>query len=82
MVNEFCVCKHGRPVRAKEMREWFKKKWNLHQKPQEGYNFVYQENEKRQGHVLLLKGTNEEGPYRGTENNHKWLIQEYYNGDK
>ena len=77
-VNGFCVCTHGRPVRAKEMRAWFARKWERHQKPQEGYNAVYQEKSNGQGHVLLQKGTDPNGPYVGTENYPSWSIQEYY----
>ena len=73
IVNGFCVCTHGRPVRAKEMRAWFARKWKRQQKPQEGYNAVYQE-EKGQGHVLLQKGTD----YVGTGNYPSWSTQEYY----
>ena len=53
IVNGFCVCRSGRPVRAKELRDWFGRKWTYHSSPKpDGINLVYQE-EDGQGHVLL-----------------------------
>lgn len=79
IVNGFCVCTHGRPVRAKEMRAWFARKWKRQQKPQEGYNAVYQQRADGQGHVLLLKGADPKSTdFKGTGNYHSWSIQEYY----
>lgn len=51
----FCVCKHGRPIRAKELRNWFNTKWTKHSEPpQDGIIAIYQENS-GQGHVLFGK---------------------------
>ena len=56
-VNGFCVCKSGRPIRAKELRNWFGRNWTRRSSPQDGINVVYQE-KSGQGHVLLKKYSN------------------------
>ena len=78
LVNGFCVCRSGRPVRAKELRAWFGRKWSRHSKPQNGINAVYQE-DYGQGHVLLK--TYKDGKFtghRGTGDYPVWSTQEYY----
>lgn len=54
--NGFVVCKHGRPVRAKEMRDWFADEGtveNSETKP-DGYYAVYQQRDRDgQGHVTI-----------------------------
>ncbi|MFC1751467.1 DUF4157 domain-containing protein [Pseudomonadota bacterium] len=54
--NGFVVCKHGRPVRAKEMRDWFATEGtveNAAAKP-DGYYAVYQQRDSdSQGHVTI-----------------------------
>ena len=44
IVKGFCVCSSGRPIRAKELRSWFGKKWTRHSSPKDGIDVVYQEN--------------------------------------
>ena len=59
------VCQNGRPIRAKELRDWFSSLYNgKKDKPRVGINFVYQEKRflgcwpwHTQGHVLLKKYT-------------------------
>lgn len=79
IVNGFCVCSEGRPIRAKEMRSWFGTKWTRHSSPTEGINVVYQE-ERGQGHVLLKKydSKGKSIGYRGTGDYPSWSTQEYY----
>ena len=57
--NGYYVCRSGRPVRAKQLRAWFQKKWRCHAKPRVGINVLYQENDNGQGHVLLKEYTEE-----------------------
>ena len=79
--NGFCVCKSGRPIRAKELRRWFGEKWTYHTKPQAGLNLVYQERPSDgQGHVLLkkYKSNLESSGYKGTGDRTDWSTQEYY----
>ncbi len=53
--NGFCVCKSGRPIRAKELRTWFGNNWSKHSSPKDtGLMLVYQERSSDgQGHVLI-----------------------------
>ena len=53
--NGMIVCPTGRPVRAKELRDWISRKYGGSRSyPQVGINFVYQERRSDgQGHVLL-----------------------------
>lgn len=57
--NGMIVCRTGRPVRAKELRNWFKKLYGRsYLEPRVGVNLVYQERMSNgQGHVLLKKYT-------------------------
>ena len=73
--NGFCVCPSGRPIRAKELRAWFGRKWTRHTKPQNGLNLMYQE-QGGQGHVLLKKYP--EGNWVGRGDHGNWNTQEYY----
>ena len=58
-VKGFCVCRSGRPIRAKELRSWFNTKWTKHSKPpKDGIIAIYQEHS-GQGHVLLGKYEND-----------------------
>ena len=77
-VNGFCVCRSGRPLRAKELRMWFGREWSRHSKPQNGINAVYQESS-GQGHVLLksYKDGKSTG-HVGTGDYPGWSTQEYY----
>ena len=80
IVNGFCVCRSGRPVRAKELRDWFGRKWSFHSSsPSDGMVLVYQERSDGQGHVLLKKysGGNSIG-YKGTGDYPSWPTQQYY----
>ena len=81
-VNGFNVCSAGRPIRAKELRNWFGRVWKKHSSPREGINLVYQE-KGGQGHVLLKKYIRSRVGliligFRGTGNFYYWPIQEYY----
>ena len=79
IVNGFCVCRSGRPVRAKELRDWFGRKWTHHSTPPtNGICLVYQESN-GQGHVLLKKyqGGSSIG-HQGTGDYPGWPIQQYY----
>ena len=80
IVNGYCVCKSGRPVRAKELRNmFFSVKWTRHSEPQEGYNLVYQEKANGQGHVLMKKYSGgEKVGHKGTGDYPDWPIQEFY----
>ena len=79
IVNGFCVCRSGRPVRAKELRSWFGKKWTRHSSPQNGMNVVYQESSQGQGHVLLkMYKDGKSTGYKGTTDIPSWPTQEYY----
>ena len=76
----YIVCKSGRPVRAKELRNmFFSKKWTRHSKPRDGYNLVYQEKADGRGHVLIKKysGGRKVG-HKGTGDYPDWPIQEFY----
>ena len=75
--NGYCVCKSGRPVRAKELRNNFFVKWTRHTQPQQGYNLVYQE-KNGQGHVLIKNYKDGASDYRGTLDCDSWPVQEYY----
>ena len=80
--NGYCVCKSGRPVRAKELRNTFftENNWACHDEPREGYNLVYQERAADgQGHVLIKKysGGRKVG-HKGTGDYPEWDIQKFY----
>ena len=79
-VNGFCVCRSGRPVRAKELRDWFGKKWSFHSSPpSDGTVLVYQEKSSGQGHVLLKKYKDRKSTgHQGTGDFPGWPIQQYY----
>lgn len=79
IVNGFCVCRSGCPVRAKELRDWFGRKWSLHSSPpSDGTILVYQES-RGQGHVLLKKYKDGKSiDYKGTTDLPSWPIQQYY----
>ena len=79
IVNGFCVCRSGRPVRAKEMRDWFGRKWTFHSTPPtNGICLVYQESS-GQGHVLLKKYKDGRSiGHAGTGDYPNWSIQQYY----
>lgn len=79
IVNGFAVCSAGRPIRAKELRSWFSRKWTRHSTPRDGINVVYQERADGQGHVLLkmYSGGKNTG-FRGTGDYPNWPTQEYY----
>ena len=79
IVNGFCVCRSGRPVRAKEMRDWFGRKWTYHSTPPtNGICLVYQESS-GQGHVLLKKYQDGRSiGHAGTGDYPSWPIQQYY----
>ena len=78
IVGGFCVCSSGRPIRAKELRSWFGKKWTRHSSPKDGINVVYQESH-GQGHVLLKNYSNgEPSGHKGTGDYPNWATQEYY----
>ena len=77
IVNGFCVCSAGRPLRAKEMRDWFARKFSKHSELSAGLNVVYQERSRdRQGHVLIKNGTT--GEHRGTGDFPEWNQQYYH----
>ena len=85
--NGFIVCPSGRPVRAKELRNWAEQKWGPpHSSPRSGINFVYQEgSQKNQRHVLLKMYWNLWFFYlniddRGTGDYYYWEVQEYFYG--
>ena len=83
--NGFIVCSAGRPIRAKELRDWFGRKFTKHLIPRKGINAVYQERADGQGHVLLKKYAHScrkrrlifKG-FRGTGDYPDWKVQEYY----
>lgn len=79
IVNGFCVCRSGRPVRAKELRDWFGRKWTYHSSPKpDGIKLVYQESG-GQGHVLLkMYKDGKSIGYKGTTDLPSWPIQQYY----
>ena len=84
IVNGFCVCPAGRPIRAKEMRDWFSRTFSEQSgPPTNGYTAVYQERPSNgRGHVLIQKYSegNRDG-YRGTcdlYNNPDWKTMGYY----
>jgi hypothetical protein len=79
------VCKSGRPVRAKEMRDWFASKAidTRTNEPEadipSGYWAVYQERARDgQGHVLLHHHTGGSYSYRGTGDYPTWRTQIHY----
>ena len=89
------VCCSGRPIKAKQLRAWAKAKWGLPKSsPQEGINFVYQNNgnwfqrlipKLSQSHVLLQKWYCDDqheklkmSRFKGTGNYPDWPKQEYY----
>ena len=59
--NGMIVCRTGRPVRANELRAWFREFYGgWHRTPRVGVNFVYQQRvSDGQGHVLLKDYTRE-----------------------
>ena len=71
-------CPGLRPIRSKELRDWFKEKWGFphSEPPKEGCCMVYQQ-KGNQGHVLMRKYTNGEYKYCGTDHP-DWEIQQYY----
>ena len=77
--NGYIVCRSGRPIRAKELRRWFRTRFTYHTRPQVGFNLVYQENAWGQGHVMLrkYKSASVYG-WVGTGDYPTWPIQEYY----
>ncbi len=79
--NGFCVCKSGRPIRAKELRTWFGNNWTSHSSPKDnGLMLVYQERASDgQGHVLLKEyKAGKQVSYAGTGDYPEWATQEYY----
>jgi len=83
--NGRIVCKSGRPVRAKELRDWFASKATntLTNEPEsdipDGYWAVYQERARDgQGHVLLHKHSGSAYTWRGTGNYPRWRTQMHY----
>lgn len=80
IVNGFCVCRSGRPVRAKELRDWFGRKWTYHSSPMSnGINLVYQQDSSGQGHVLLkMYKDGKPVGYKGTTDIPSWPTQQYY----
>jgi hypothetical protein len=83
--NGRIVCKSGRPVRAKEMRDWFASKAidTRTNEPEadipDGYWAVYQERARDgQGHVLLHHHTGGSYSYRGTGDYPTWRTQIHY----
>ena len=78
--NGFCVCRSGRPVRAKEMRDWFGRKWTHHSTPPtNGICLVYQEgNGKDDRHVLLKKYQDGRKIGHVGTGDYPWPIQQYY----
>ena len=80
IVNGFCVCRSGRPVRAKELRDWFGKEWSFHSlPPTDGIVLVYQEKSNGQGHVLLKKYKDGKSTgHQGTGDFPAWPTQQYY----
>ena len=79
-VHGFCVCRSGRPIRAKELRDWFNKTWSLHYSPpHDGLALVYQEKSNGQGHVLLKKYSGGKSlGHKGTGDYPDWPIHQYY----
>ena len=78
IVNGFCVCRSGRPVRAKEVRDWFGQNWVQHSSPRDGINLVYQERSGG-GHVLMKMYKDRICvDYKGTVDHADWPYHEYY----
>ena len=79
IINGFCVCPSGRPIRAKELHEYFGRKLTFHSSPRDGINLVYQESSEGKGHVLLkiCKDGKSMG-FKGTTDYPDWPTQEYY----
>ena len=72
--NGRVVCSSGRPIRAKELRDWAKNIFIKRTAQPTGVCFVYQERASDgQGHVLLKNGT----IFKGTGDHHDWA-QSYY----
>lgn len=74
-------CSLSRPIRAKDMRAWFKARavrsmTNICPAPHHGIWAVYQERADGQGHVLLFD--TDSWSWFGTGNYPDWPIQEYY----
>ena len=82
IVNGFYVCSSGRPVRAKQLRDWFvdSGKWTCHSSPKsDSINLVYQgKSAEGQGHVLLKMYKDGVSTKRGTMDLPEWPIQQYY----
>ncbi len=77
--NGFCVCKSGRPIRAKELRTWFGDNWSKYSSPKNtGLMLAYQESG-GQGHVLIKEYKDgKQIAYKGTGDYPNWSTQEYY----
>lgn len=81
--NGRIVCKHGRPVRAKELRDWFADQASTTEsgEPDDSrYWAVYQERSvDGQGHVVLHHHTTDEGyDWAGTGDYPSWATKDHY----
>ena len=86
--NGFNVCSKGRPLRARELRDWFIKEFGEpHSVPRKGINVVYQKRADGQEHVLLKEYVYSYSwwqrklipkDHRGTGDYPNWPTQEYY----
>lgn len=81
--NGRIVCKHGRPVRAKELRDWFADQASTTEsgEPDDSrYWAVYQERSADgQGHVVLHHHTTDEGyDWAGTGDYPSWATKDHY----
>lgn len=78
----FIVCKEGRPVRAKEFRDWFAGQSSDTQEGEpsgSGHWAVYQERRRDgQGHVNIHAHTDSSYTWRGTTDLPTWHTQSHY----
>jgi hypothetical protein len=81
-VNGRLVCPAGRPVRAKQFRDWFASRASSHQEGEpndSGHWAVYQERRSDgQGHVNIHRHTNGTYDWRGTTDLPTWRTQTHY----
>ena len=80
-VNDFCVCRSGRPVRAFELRGmFFAKHWSLHSTPpRDGICLVFQKKDERVRHVLMKRYKDgKQIGFKGTGDFAEWPVEEFY----
>lgn len=86
IVNKFCVCTRGRPIRAIELRDWFKENWKEHSSPpRDGLALVFQQKPAgflglRHEQTVVLKRYKDGRcvGYKGSTDYPNWQTQKYY----